>query len=402
METGIDKRVAAARRRIRALDAKALEDMQAIVRIAAPPFGEGERGLFVAELLRSLGLQVAPDELGNIVATGVGAGAGAGMGLETALAPVILSAHLDTVFPAETVLDVRRSGNRILAPGISDNCRGLAAMIAIARVLQEQQLRTHHPVVFVATVGEEGLGDLRGVKHLFRPGSPYRNAAAFISLDGTGRRRIVYRAIGSRRLRVTINGPGGHSWADWGVANAVHAMGLAIGGVDQLDVPRQPRSAVTIGRMAGGTSVNAVPAEAWCEVDVRSEGAGILADLEASVRKTFEAAVDYINGRRKRGTPALTLEVRLIGDRPSGETPVNSALVRAARSATRAFGDTPELVASSTDANIPIALGIPAIALGAGGESGGTHTLEEWYSNEGGPEGIERAMLIVLEIAGLI
>ena len=393
METGNEKRIAAARRRIRALDPTTLDDMQSIVKIPAPPFGETERGAFVADLFRAAGLEVLLDEVGNVIATPPGT---------TDVQSVILSAHLDTVFPAETPIDVRKNGVRILAPGISDNARGLAAMIAIARVIQEQQLKTRIPVAFVATVGEEGLGDLRGVKHLFRAGSAYRNAAAFISLDGTGRRRIVYRAIGSRRLRVTISGPGGHSWADWGNANAVHAMGLGIGGVDQLDVPKQPRSSVTVGRVGGGTSVNAVPAEAWCEVDVRSEAANLLADLETSVRETFSSALEHINTRRKRGTSALTLDIRVIGDRPSGETPVNSAVVRAARSATRAFGDTPELVASSTDANIPIALGIPAIALGAGGESGGTHTVDEWYSNEGGPEGIERALLIVLEVAGLI
>jgi len=175
-----------------------------------------------------------------------------------------------------------------------------------------------------------------------------------------------------------------------------------VGGIDQLDVPRQPRSALTVGRIAGGTSVNAVPAEAWCEIYLRSEGATTLSDLEARVRHIAESAVDHVNARRKRGTAALRLDIRLIGDRPSGETPVNSSLVRAARNATRVFGDTPELVASSTDANIPIALGIPAIAIGAGGESGGTHTVEEWYSNEGGVEGIERAMLLVLEVAGLV
>jgi acetylornithine deacetylase/succinyl-diaminopimelate desuccinylase-like protein len=393
METGNEKRIAAARRRIRALDATTLDDMQSIVKIPAPPFGETERGAFVADLFRSAGLEALVDEVGNVIATPPGS---------TDVQSVILSAHLDTVFPAETPIEVRKNGTRILAPGISDNARGLAAMMAIARVVQEQQLKTRLPVTFVATVGEEGLGDLRGVKHLFRAGSPYRNAAAFISLDGTGRRRIVYRAIGSRRLRVTIHGPGGHSWADWGMANAVHAMGLGIGGVDQLDVPRQPRSSLTVGRVGGGTSVNAVPAEAWCEVDVRSEAANLLVDLETSVRETFGSALDHINTRRKRGTAALTLDIRVIGDRPSGETPVNSPVVRAARSATRAFGDTPELVASSTDANIPIALGIPAIALGAGGESGGTHTVDEWYSNEGGPEGIERALLIVLEVAGLV
>lgn len=392
MESQSDKRIAAARRRIRALDQTTIEDMLAIVRVAAPPFGERQRGEFVAQLLQMHGLDVAFDEIGNVIATAPDS---------TDQSPVIISAHLDTVFPPETEIDVRRNGNRIHAPGIADNSRGLAAMIALARILKDQQLRTILPIVFVATVGEEGVGDLRGVKHLFRPGSPLRSAAAFISLDGTGRRRIVYRAIGSRRLRITMNGPGGHSWADWGIANPVHAMGLAVGGMDQIEVPRQPRSALTVGRLAGGTSVNAVPAAAWCEVDLRSEAAKVIADLEASVRDTAESALDHVNARRKRGTPALQLDIRLIGDRPSGETPMNSAVVRAARAATRALGDTPELVASSTDANIPISLGIPAIALGAGGESGGTHTAQEWYGNDGGPEGIERALLVLLEVAGL-
>ena len=390
MDSGNDKRVAAARRRIKALDQQTIADMLAIVQIPAPPFGEDKRAAFVAEQLRALELAVEVDEVGNVTAASSGA---------ADLPPIIVAAHLDTVFPADTSIEVRRNGGRIHAPGIADNSRGLAAMLAMARVLKDQQLRTRRRILFVATVGEEGVGDLRGVKHLFRPGSELRAAAAFISLDGSGRRRIVYRAIGSRRFRVTISGPGGHSWADWGTANPVHALGSAIGGIEQIEVPKQPRSALTVARIGGGTSVNAVPAEAWCEVDLRSESGTVVVDLEAALRRNIESAIDHANARRKRGTAALKVDIRLIGDRPSGETPVNSALVRAARAATRAFGDTPELVASSTDANIPISLGVPAIALGAGGESGGTHTKEEWYSNEGGPEGIERALMVVLEMA---
>lgn len=392
MESRKEKRITAARRRIRALDQAIIDDMLAIVRVAAPPFQESERAKLVARLLGDQGLAVSFDEVGNVIAA---------TPQHPDQPPVIVAAHLDTVFPPETDITVRRNGSRIHAPGIADNSRGLAAMIALARVLKDQELRTALPVLFVATVGEEGVGDLRGVKHLFRPGSRLRTAAAFITLDGTGRRRIVYRAIGSRRFRITITGPGGHSWADWGIANPAHALGLAIAGMDQIEVPRQPRSALTVGRLAGGTSVNAVPAEAWCEVDLRSEAANVLADFESAVRRTTEAALEHVNSHRKRGTAALQLDIRLIGDRPSGETPMHAQLVRAARAATRAVGETPELVASSTDANIPISLGIPAIALGAGGESGGTHTTEEWYSNDGGPEGIERALLVLLDVAGL-
>jgi tripeptide aminopeptidase len=393
MNVAGDKRVTAARRKVRALDQTTIDDMLSIVSIAAPPFAEEERAAFVAGVFGSLGLDVSLDEVGNVIAV---------RDADFDQPPVILAAHLDTVFPAETEIAVKRNGVRIHAPGIADNSRGLAAMIAIARTIQDLQIQTAHPIVFVATVGEEGIGDLRGVKHLFRPGSALRNALAFISLDGSGRRRIVYRAIGSRRFRITITGPGGHSWADWGIVNPVHAMGLAIAGMQEIEVPRQPRTSLTVGRIAGGTSVNAVPEEAWCEVDLRSEAGTVLIELEASARHAVESAVERVNAQRKRGTPALKLDIRLIGDRPSGETPVSSPVVRAARAATRAFGDTPELVASSTDANIPIALGIPAIAIGAGGESGGTHTTEEWYSNEGGAEGIERALMIVLELAELV
>ena len=392
MDLAKDKRVVAARKHVRATDAETVADMLASVAIAAPPFGEAERGEWLAGRLRAYGLNVTVDEVGNVVGEPA---------TENSDPPVILSAHLDTVFPAETRIDVRRNGNRIFAPGIADNSRGLAGILAIARALHHVGLSTQKPLLFVGTVGEEGVGDLRGVKHLFRPGSPFRDAAAFISLDGTGQRRIVYRAIGSRRLRMVITGPGGHSWADWGFANPVHALGVAISLIAQTDVPRQPRTSITVGRVGGGTSVNAIPSEAWAEIDIRSEATGPLADVEHMVRAAFEEGVTGINAARKRGTPALDLEIRVIGDRPTGEASINSPVVRAARAATRFLGHAPELVASSTDANIPIALGIPAIAIGAGGESGGTHTSEEWYANTNGAEGIERALLTVLGATGL-
>ena len=392
MDIARDKRVQAARKHVRQTDQQTVADMLAIVAIAAPPFGEAERGEWVAEQLRQQGLYVRTDEVGNVIAHN---------GKLAGDPPIIVSAHLDTVFPADTPIEIKRNGQRISAPGIADNSRGLAAMLAVARALHTEKVTTERPVVFVATVGEEGVGDLRGVKHLFRAGSELRKASAFISLDGTGRRRIVYRAIGSRRMRVTITGPGGHSWADWGFANPVHALGVAVASIAEIEVPRQPRTALTVARVGGGTSVNAIPAEAWFELDLRSEAAATLSELETAVRAALKEAVSSTNGARKRGTPALQVDIRLIGDRPSGETSINSSLIRIARAATRHFGEPPELVASSTDANIPIALGIPAITIGAGGESGGTHTLEEWYVNTGGAEGIERALMIVLGAAGI-
>jgi len=253
----------------------------------------------------------------------------------------------------------------------------------------------------VANVGEEGVGDLRGMKHLFREGAPWRASQAFVSVDGTGVRRIVTRGVGSRRLRITVEGPGGHSWADWGAPNPVNALGLGIAEVARLTPPRQPRTVLTVGRIAGGTSVNAIPDAAWLELDLRSEAGEPLHDLEAQVRRIFGQGTAEANARRRRGTPALSLSIELIGDRPTGETPPTAPLVRAARAATRAIDETPELVSSSTDANAPMALGIPAIAMGAGGEAGGTHTLEEWYSNEKGAAGIERVLLTILGVTGI-
>lgn len=388
--------IAAARRQIRATDEETIRDMVDAAAIPAPPYGETERGRWLFDRFDQIGLaDLAVDELGNVLARLPNSGT------RPDSAPVILSAHLDTIFPPETPIQVRRNGRRIHAPGIADNCRGLAAMLTVARALTAHRVALDRPVVCIGSVGEEGTGDLRGVKHLFRPGSPWRETAAFITLDGTGRRRIVNRAIGSRRIRLQLSGPGGHSWADFGVVNPAHALGDIIAAINRIELPLQPRTTLTIGRLGGGTSVNAIPETAWIELDLRSESPAVLAETEAVLRSVITEATEKAGTQRRRGTPVLGCELRVIGDRPAGETPAASPLVRIARAATRHFGETPELVASSTDANAPMALGIPAIALGAGGQSGGTHTVEEWYSNEGGPEGIERALLIVAAAAAL-
>lgn len=314
---------------------------------------------------------------------------------------VVVAAHLDTVFPADTDVEPRREGRRIHAPGITDNCRGLAAMLALVRVLVPGGEPPPSRVLFVATVGEEGIGDLRGMKHLFRDGSPLREAGAFVALDGSGIRRIVHRAIGSRRLRVEIHGPGGHSWSDRGAPNPVAALGACIAALGGLELPHPARSSLTVARIGGGSSVNSIPEGAWMETDLRSEVPGVLAAVEADLRSALASAVDDENAGRRRGTAPLTHEVRLIGDRPSGETAAEAPLVRAAAAITRSLGAEPQLVGSSTDANVPMALGIPSIAIGAGGDSGGIHTLDEWYANDGGPVGVERALLVVLAAAGV-
>ena len=388
--------VGRARAILRERDADTLDAMVELAQIPAPPFGEAERADRVRRWFSELGLRnVAVDEAGNVLAAYPAA---AGDREVPALhGPVLLCAHLDTVFPAGTDVTVRREGGRLAGPGIADNARGLAALIALAGALVGAGPPLIRPVVFAATVGEEGVGDLRGVKHLFREGSPWRRAAAFIALDGTGTRRIVNRALGSRRYRVTIEGSGGHSWADWGRSNPIHALGRAVAALAALDLPRRPRTTLNVGRIEGGTAVNAIPTEAWLELDIRSEGAGVLEAVEARALREVERAVAATERWSRRNGSALSLTL----ERPSGETPAGSPLVAAACAATRLIGREPELVASSTDANIPISLGIPAIAMGAGGRSAGVHTPDEWYENEGGPEGLDRALLTLLAAAGV-
>lgn len=392
--------VLAARAAIRQRDAETVAEQIRITRIAAPTGAESARGDYVARRLATMGLaDVVVDEVGNVIAALPGASSGPGPRGRIP-APVIFSAHLDTIFPPETVVEPREEDGRILAPGITDNGRGLAALLRIAESLVGSGIATRHPLVVAATVGEEGLGDLRGVKHLFATGSPCARAAAFISLDGAGSARIVNRAIGARRLRVTITGPGGHSWGDRGVANPAHALGAGIGELATLVTPGDENLAVNVGRIGGGTSINAIPAEAWCEVDLRGDEEESLAGIAVEAKGVFESAT---RAAAEGGAWRTALECRVeeIGWRPCGELSEDSALVRVAIAATRMVGETPELAASSTDANVPISLGIPAITIGAGGRGGGIHTLGEWFENHDGARGIERALLTILGAAGV-
>jgi tripeptide aminopeptidase len=383
-----------ARARARSIAAAALEEQRRIVAIPAPTFQEAERGAYVAERFREIGLErVHTDAVGNVL------GLLAGGAVET-MPPALLTAHLDTVFAAGTDVVPRTVGRRIHAPGITDNCRGLTALLATATVMAEQRLATVHPLWFVATVGEEGAGDLYGVKHLFRDGGELARSAAFVSIDGSGLRRIVHRALGSRRVRVEVRGPGGHSWSDFGRANPLHALGAAIGALSSIPLTEDPPSSLTVARIGGGTTINAIPADAWCEVDMRSEGAGELAALDAAARYAIERAVAAENERRRGGTDPVAVEIVVIGDRPSGIVSPDEPLVVATMEATRAVGAEPELVASSTDSNVAISLGIPSVTIGAGGDSGGIHTLDEWYQDDEGAEGLERCLLVAIAAAG--
>lgn len=417
---------------LRDLDSETLEVQVELTEIPAPPFGEGARGDRIARHFEAAGLKrVRTDGVGNVLAdlpafdpgstsrggptrglAGEGPGedrAGEGPGeagrsVRTSRSPLYVTAHLDTVFTAGTDVRVRRTDGRLVGPGIADDGRGLAALVTLARLLVTLEAPLESGVRFVATVGEEGAGNLRGVRHLFTTNDQEEaesdpNIRGFISLDGAGLRRIVTRGLGVRRLRLTVSGPGGHSWVDRDAPNPIHALGRTVAEMADTALRGNPPVGLTVSRWGGGTSINAVPADAWVELDLRSESGNHLRDLEERVRRLASGAVAATNAE---GTgPSLSLQVEVVGDRPAGATNPDSALVQAAVDATRAVGQEAELVASSTDSNIPMSLGIPAITMGAGGEAGNTHTPEEWFRNRGGPEGLFRAFLTVLLAAGI-
>lgn len=383
--------LANARASIAMRDAEMIDSQIAISEIAAPTGEEQERGEFVAARFRALGLSgVHADAAGNVIGTREGA---------VDEPPVVICAHLDTVFPRAVALRVQREGPRLVGPGIGDNGRGLAAMLAIAGVIDGTALRTRAPVVFVATTGEEGSGDLRGAKALFA--SEMSHAAAAIALDGAGDERIVHRALGSRRFRVHFRGAGGHSWTAFGVPNAVHAAAITGAMLARIALPMLPRTTLSVGRIGGGISVNAIPDDAWLEIDLRSTSESSLRTFESEIRAAAAAALHEENVRAVRGTPPLALEITVIGDRPSGETDASLPLVVAAMEATQLIGREADLATASTDANVPISRGIPAIAIGAGGRGGEAHTLAEWFENSAGHLGVVRALAIVVAAAGL-
>jgi acetylornithine deacetylase/succinyl-diaminopimelate desuccinylase-like protein len=383
--------LAPARARIAARDAATIRTQIAVSEIAAPTGDERQRGEWVAARLRSFGISGAHiDPAGNVVGTRPGR--------ENAR-PVLVCAHLDTVFGRDVALTFRRDGQRVTGPGIGDNGRGLAAMLAIAEEIDGHTVRTRRPIVFCATTGEEGAGDLRGAKYLFS--QLFDEPAAAIALDGAGDERIVHKALGSRRYHVSYRGAGGHSWAAFGIPNAVHAAASAAAMLAALPLPKSPRTTLSVSRIGGGTSINSIPEEAWLEVDLRSTSSAMLDRFDREVRIIVRAAAQQENARRATATPPLSHDVLVIGDRPSGELPADHPLVVTAIEATQLIDREPELAAASTDANIPIALGIPAIAIGAGGRGGDAHTPGEWYDNVDGPLGIARAMTILATAAEL-
>ncbi len=374
------------------IDEQGMRDLVTLTEIPAPPFGETERGAAFAAMLRDAGADsVWTDEEGNVLALRKGSG-------ERVIA---LAGHLDTVFPKETDVTVKQRGDTLYAPGIGDDTRGLVVLLQVLRALEAADIETDASVLFVGTVGEEGLGDLRGVKHLFREGGP--RIDAFIAVDGGSEASITAQALGSRRYRVTFQGPGGHSWGAFGTANPAHALGRAIRLFDEAAdafTSSGPRTSYNVGRIGGGTSVNSVPFEAWLEVDMRSESQESLKQIDALLLRSIEQALQEQNELLRRGEP-LTVDVQLVGDRPSGETAEDAPVLQRAIAVTRHFGDEPRIGRSSTDSNVPIARGVPAITIGRGGDGGNSHSPDEWWRNENGAEAIRRALLIVVSEAGL-
>ncbi|MGB2899160.1 MAG: M20/M25/M40 family metallo-hydrolase [Candidatus Acidiferrum sp.] len=369
-----------------------VNDLQArLTGIPAPPFQEAARAAAVKPLLAEAGLSVEIDKAGNVIGELRGTN-------EKEI--IIVAAHLDTVFPAGTDVKVRRDGTRMSAPGISDNGAGLAALMALARAVHSAHLKPQRTILFVADVGEEGEGNLRGMRSLVEA---YRaRLKAVVVLDGSGTDHVTTKALASRRLEALITGPGGHSWSDFGMPNPINALVRGSVRFINTKVPVTPRTTFNIGEIEGGTSVNSVPHEARLKVDIRSESEDELARLEAALRECMAAgARDEMESARDRSKGKLEWKVELLGSRPGGELKPDSPLLAALHAADEFVGNQSRVERSSTDANIPLSLGIDAVAIGAGGNGGGAHSLQEWYDSAGRELGLKRALLTVLGISGI-
>ena len=380
--------VAAAIDRIKRGEPQVLEDQIRLCEIPAPPFKEARRAEAFRQALQSLGLKnVRIDRAGNVIAERPGAG----------LKPhLVMSAHLDTVFDEDVDVRTSRSGSVLKGPGISDDCRGLAVLLGIVRALEDGHFHSQGPITFVGTVGEEGLGDLRGVKELFN-GDLKGRIDRFVSIDGAGL-GITSVGVGVLRYRVTFKGPGGHSYGDFGIANPIHALGRAIARLSDQEVQSQPKTTFNVGRIGGGTSVNSIASEAWMEVDLRSSDRAALAALDSALQKAVDGALNEENGRwGNRGR--LTMTKTMVGNRPAGRVAPGSPIVQAATSVTRALGLAVSLDEGSTDANLPMSLGIAAITIDGGGTSKGTHSRDEIFDSTDSWQGTARAFLVALALA---
>jgi tripeptide aminopeptidase len=386
-----DPRVQTTLAQIAAAEPETLAEQVRITEIPAPPFGEQRRAEYYVEQMRQRGL---PDAFIDAEGNAVGLLRGTGDG------PLfVIAAHLDTVFPLETDVSVEiRDDGRYYAPGISDDGRGLTTLLTLIEAITGSGIRTVGDILFVGNVGEEGPGDLRGIKAIFRD---YPDIDGFVSIDGSGLTRMTTGGTGSRRFAVEFTGPGGHSFSAFGLVSAIHAMGRAITKIGDLQVPQTPRTTFTVGTVTGGTSVNSIAADAMFELDMRSNDAAELARLEARVREVTAQAVAEENARWNNNGE-ITVNFRLIGDRPTGSTAAEHPLVQVAALAFDAVDSSLEaLRTSSTDSNIPMSLGVPAITIGGGGSSGGEHAPEEWYDPTDSHKGPQLAFLLTLGLVGI-
>ena len=376
---------------IKADDDRAFAEQKHITEIPAPPYKEKLRAEYYQKRMQELGFKDASiDSEGNVIALRKGTGGGR--------PKLVVSAHLDTVFPEGTDVTVKEKDGAILAPGIGDDSRGLAALLSLIKAMNANEISTVGDILFVGTVGEEELGNLRGVKALFRD---HTDIDGFISIDGLGITRVVNRATGSHRYEFIFRGPGGHSFQEFGLPSAIHAMGRAIAKISDLQTPSDPKTTFTVGTVNGGTSVNAIAAEARMAVDMRSDSTDELLKLEARLLDLVKQAVVEENARWK--TDKLAIEIKLIGDRPAGIVAMDSPIVQATQRAVSVVTRAPRVTfaGSSTDSNIAMSLGIPAVTIGGGGEGGNWHSRNEWYKPVEAWYGPQNALLTVLMLTGL-
>jgi len=372
---------------------RAEKELIEITEIPAPPFKETARGYRFAEMLREAGLtDVTIDEVGNVI------GRRKGTSGKRAIA---YSGHLDTVFPEGTDVTVKYKDGKMHAPGIGDNSRGLITVLDVLRGIQHAKINTEADILIIGNVGEEGLGDLRGVKHLFRDGA--EKIDALIAIDGGDARRIVYGGVGSHRYKVTFKGPGGHSWGHFGLPNPHHALGRAISNLAAAApqvLSSGPKTSYSVGRIGGGTSINSIAFESWMEVDLRSGDQSKLDEIDKVFQNAVQQALAQENIAKQHGDD-LTVEIKRVGKRPAALGDTSSALVQRAIAATRAMGVEPSLEISSTDANLPISKGIPAVTMSRGGMSGRAHALDEWWQDDKGYVSVQIGILTLLAEAGL-
>jgi len=364
-----------------------------ITEIPAPEFGEGPRGEFMKKEFEAAGLKVQTDKTGNVIAVWPGS---------DAKDVVLFAAHLDTVFPAGTDVRVKRNGGRLEAPGISDNSAGLAALLGLARALAESRIATTKTIVLAADVGEEGEGNLRGIRALVE--SYGSRLSAVIAVDGASTDHVTTQGIASRRFEVTITGPGGHSWSDFGAPNPITALSRGIVRFSSIRLPNDPRSSFNFGIIEGGTSVNSIPARVVVKIDLRSEDEAELNRMESALRDAMQAGIKEEMGAMpdaRLDFDPLEVKFRSLGARPAGKISENSPFSEAVQSVERYLGNRSRPERSSTDANIPLSAGVPAIAIGGGGKGGGSHTLAEWYDPTERELGLKRLLLIALSTAGV-